>query len=119
MRSHVQGERQPLVLHAHPVRQLGDGGRGKVVDHLAPRSGIRVDHDLTLSHLLQAVEPDQGGADGQVVLQVGGRATGDHRDDPVGPVQGNERLGHTRERDGEGRVIHDRGQGAVEVQQDR
>src|SRR5215217_5184186 len=118
----VDGHGVALVLQVGAA--LGDGRVGGQVPggggHRRPgRLQARVDEDAALDDLLQPVhaqvaDPRGGGVGGQ----VGGRAAGDqaHGGVPVG--QRPQQVDHPGQGPGGGRVVDDRGDGAVEVQAD-
>src|SRR5215211_2034600 len=118
----VDGHGVALVLEVGAARGHGRVG-GQVAGgggHRRPgRLQARVDQDAAIDDLLQPVHAqvaDPGG--GGVAGQVGGRAAGDQGHGGVAVGQGPEQVDDPGQGPGRGRVVDDRGDGAVEVQAD-
>ena len=115
----MQREGQALVLHVEPGRPLRLRRGGDLVDHRSPRVGTRLHHELAVDHGLEPVEPVPLDGGRQVLSEEGDGTPRHDGDDGVAPGQCRQDLGRARKGTSILRHGHDRGQGAVEVEEDR
>ena len=117
----MQGHGEPLGLTSAPSGGAGLGQLGHLGHHRAPGGGVGPGSRCTpRGGRLHAVEAGHRhpGRVGQHVEEETDWAAGDHghQGEPAGEVR--QHLGRTGQRPGGGRVVDDRGQGAVVVDEE-
>ncbi len=119
----VQRERDPLALHRHPGGGTALGQVGRIGHERTPsRHGVGIHgRARLLADLLQAVEADETDATGspEVLGQKGRGAARHHRHHAEPGAQLGEQRRHALERAGNRRIVDDRRQGSVEVEEHR